>query len=221
LFALLLMMALGIGLRMGVGMGRHLERLGAASSRPDERGDRGGPVDAIATVVTTPIQSEPAVAAATGNAEARSSDGAPCVPLQEPRRASRARPAAHPRAVTPSDARPDAGAPAAPPAPDLHDALRLLRAAQRSLREAGAASALSLLDEMARQVPELLVEEREVTRVLAYCSAHDVDGARRTAAALRRSAVASVYAHRLSQSCVGPEPAPAGLVEEMRRRARN
>jgi hypothetical protein len=67
----------------------------------------------------------------------------------------------------------------------------------------------------------MLVEEREVTRTLAYCAADDVDAARRTAAALRQSGVASVYAHRLSQSCVGPAPAPPRLLQEMRRRALN
>jgi hypothetical protein len=70
-------------------------------------------------------------------------------------------------------------------------------------------------------MPELLVEEREVTRTLAHCAADDVDSARRTAAALRQSGVASVYAHRLSKSCAGPAPAPESLLEEMRRRAAN
>jgi hypothetical protein len=74
---------------------------------------------------------------------------------------------------------------------------------------------------MARRAPEVLALEREVTRTLAYCAAHDVDAARRTAAALRDSAVASVYAHRLSKSCVGPGPAPATLLREMRQRALN
>jgi hypothetical protein len=106
-------------------------------------------------------------------------------------------------------------------APDLHEALQLLRAAQRSLRIADAPRALPLLDQMARRTPALLVEEREATRVLAYCAVNDVDAARRTAAALQQSEAASVYAHRLSKSCVGPAPAPASLVDEMRRRTQN
>jgi hypothetical protein len=67
----------------------------------------------------------------------------------------------------------------------------------------------------------VLVEEREVTRALAHCAAHDVDSARVTAAALRQAGMARVYAHRLSESCVGPEPAPASLLDEMRQRAQN
>ena len=126
-----------------------------------------------------------------------------------------------PRTVSTADARPDAGAPSPTLGPDLHEALRLLRAAQLSLRAADATGALSLLDRMARRTPDALVEEREVTRVLAHCAANDVDSARLTAAALHASGAASVYAHRLSKSCVGPAPTPASLLDEMRRRALN
>jgi hypothetical protein len=178
--------------------------------------------DAPASVSTARRQLEQTpCAAATSSAEAQASENAPRALSAEGHRRITTRATPKGRATHPVDAPPDGGAPPPAPGPDLHAALQLLRAAQQALKAADAKRALSLLDEMARRAPEVLALEREVTRTLAYCAARDVDAARRTAAALRDSAVASVYAHRLSKSCVGPAPAPATLLREMRRRALN
>ncbi len=218
----LLLLALGIGVGIGAGLSTGLRSERAVAQPAADCAPQRAPADAASSVSAAPIRHEPApCAVATPGAEPRASDGAPRAPSSARRRSPTTRPAPGRGSVSPANAPPDGGASAVATGPDLHAALQLLRAAQQSLKAADATGALSLLAQMARQTPEALVEEREVTRTLAYCAANDVDAARRTAEALRRSGVASVYDHRLSKSCAGPAPAPARLLNEMRRRALN
>jgi hypothetical protein len=185
---------LGAGIAIGIGMSSRFEVARAG----------------VARAADCEVQPEPA-RAPTNDSPSSASRPEPCRALtpQPPPKRRRARP---------KDTSVARGTRAL--APDLHEALRLLRAAQQALRAADATRALSSLDEMARRTPDVLVEEREVTRTLAHCAAHDVDSARRTAATLREAGTARVYAHRLSESCVGPEPTPERLLDEMRQRAR-
>jgi len=211
---LLLALVLGIGTGLGIGMSSRFEAARAVATRAPECGARRESADAIASLVAAPIQPDPAPSAVAPPGEkAPVNDRAAS--------ASATQPTPHRRAPRPRRAPADDLAQSRPLGPDLHEALKLLRAAQQALRASNATRALSLLDEMARRTPDVLVEEREVTRTLAHCAANDVDSARRAAAALREVGVARVYAHRLSQSCVGPEPAPASLLDEMRQRALN
>lgn len=218
----LLLMALCIGMGVGVVLGARWGSTHSAASPLGECEAQLPHALATASSGTEPIRGEAARGdAGTPAGATRASDSAPCVRAPERRRAIATPSTPVLRTSRRNDSRPDAGAPAPRLSPDLHAALQLLRAAQQALRVVDGERALALLDEMARRTPEVLVEEREVTRVLAYCAADRLDSARATAAALRHSGGASVYSHRLSKSCVGPEPAPASLVEEMRRRARN
>ena len=198
----LLLLALGAGVGLGIAMSSRFEPARAVAAPPAEVTMACQCPDAVARLCTAPLELEPTHALAA----------APLAPALELRR----RAARVPGAAT-SARRAKTGA----LGPDLHEGLQLLRTAQQALRAADTARALSTLGEMDRRVPDLLVEEREVTRALAHCAAHDVASARRTAAGLRESGAASVYEHRLSESCVGPGPTPASLLEEMRRRALN
>lgn len=217
----LLLVALCIGMGLGAGLSARLASRRAAPVPEEDCGARRSLAEA-ASVGRAPIGFATVRSAeATSSESTTANDIASRARSAGPKRAANSKVISKPRGASAADPRADAGAPSARLGPDLHEALRLLRAAQRSLRAAEANRALSLLDQMARRAPDALIEEREVTRVLAHCAANDVDSARLTAAALRESDGASVYAHRLSKSCVGPAPAPATLLDEMRQRALN
>jgi hypothetical protein len=130
--------------------------------------------------------------------------------LDSPPQLPRAR-AASPRTqpAKPSDA-----------AADLREALRLLRQAQQALRDQDGAGALKLLDVLDERVAvELLTQERQVARVLAWCLAGEPERARVLAQSVLQSDPDSVYAGRINNSCVGEPLSRGALLEEMRRRA--
>jgi hypothetical protein len=102
----------------------------------------------------------------------------------------------------------------------LREALRLLREAQQALRDQDGAGALKLLDVLDQRVAvELLTEERQVARVLAWCLAGEPERALALAESVLRQDPHSVYAGRIRNSCVGESLSRAALLEEMRRRA--
>jgi hypothetical protein len=85
----------------------------------------------------------------------------------------------------------------------LQEALRYLRRAQRALREREPQRALAVLDDLDRRVSaEVLVEERQMTRVLASCQSGELDDARRVARDLLARHRDSVYLTRLQNTCV-------------------
>jgi hypothetical protein len=86
-----------------------------------------------------------------------------------------------------------------------HQALELLQAAQRSLLDAAPGRALARLEQLEALGPDILVEEREATRVLAWCVRGERDRAIEIASALRDSHPGSAYERRLSESCIGSE----------------
>jgi hypothetical protein len=80
--------------------------------------------------------------------------------------------------------------------------LDLLRRAERARQGGAPEVALGLLTEIdARAVPEILRDERALTRVLALCDQGELELARRAARELR-AAPGSIYTSRLEQSCV-------------------
>jgi hypothetical protein len=222
LLLLILCIGLGAGIGLGLGMSARLESATAAATAaatvnatraPDCEPQRERP-GAIARLAA-PTQPEAAHSAAVSVTEI---DSVSAAQVPDPHGATASQPTPKRRMARPKQAPAHRGAPSPALGPDLHEALRLLREAQQALRATNATRALSLLTEMAGRAPDVLVEEREVTRALAHCAVHDVDSARDTAVALRAAGLARVYAHRLSESCVGPEPTPASLLDEMRRR---
>jgi len=105
-------------------------------------------------------------------------------------------------------------------ADSLREVLRRLRAAQRALRVGDGARALGILGELDRRVsPALLAEERQVTRVLALCSAQQPEQAGALARRVLAEYPRSVYTSRLQHSCAELE-GDAGLLDEIRRRVR-
>jgi hypothetical protein len=87
----------------------------------------------------------------------------------------------------------------------FRQALEQLRRARRLLEGNQATLTLVLLDELDREAGELLREEREATRVLAFCAVGDVAAARRAAAQLSKASPRSIYAMRLGDSCIAAE----------------
>lgn len=93
--------------------------------------------------------------------------------------------------------------------PDFLDAVRLLRRAQRALRTGDAAVGSSLLDELDERFrPGVLQEERQATRVLAWCASGEPERAEALARELLAHNPRSIYARRMHQSCVGDALAP-------------
>jgi hypothetical protein len=95
-------------------------------------------------------------------------------------------------------------APAAlPPAATLgfREVLEQLRRARAQLDSGQATMSLLVLSELDRSAGELLLEEREATRVLALCAAGQDRAARAAAERLRASSPRSIYAMRIESSC--------------------
>lgn len=93
------------------------------------------------------------------------------------------------------------------PAPEaramsFREVLEGLRRARQQLDNGQATLSLLLLSELDRGAGDLLGEEREVTRVLALCATGQDEAARRAAGQLSRQSPRSIYATRLSSSCV-------------------
>ena len=86
---------------------------------------------------------------------------------------------------------------------ELSEALELLRRAEAAVRRSDGLEARMWLSDLDRRAPpQLLLEERLVTRVLADCLVGDVDAARATLRELETSNRESIYRARLEGSCV-------------------
>jgi hypothetical protein len=95
-----------------------------------------------------------------------------------------------------------------PPEPELdamsfRQVLDQLRRARQQLDNGQATLSLLLLSELDRGAGDILREERELTRVLALCAVGQHEAARRSAALLSSESPRSIYAMRLSNTCVG------------------
>lgn len=64
---------------------------------------------------------------------------------------------------------------------------------------------LLVLSELDRAAGELLLEEREATRVLALCAVGQGKAARAAARSLEQNNPGSIYSMRLSTSCAGAD----------------
>jgi hypothetical protein len=105
-------------------------------------------------------------------------------------------------------------------ATDLGEVVRRLREAQRASRAGEGTRALAVLDELDRRVAlALLAEERQVTRVLALCSAQQPEPARRLAREVLSAHPGSVYSARLEHSCAELQGDEA-LLDAIRQRVR-
>jgi hypothetical protein len=95
-----------------------------------------------------------------------------------------------------------AAPPPEPPPLNFREVLEQLRRAREQLRNGQATMSLLVLSELDRRAGEVLREERETTRVLALCAAGQDKAAREVAARLEQLSPRSIYATRLSNSCV-------------------
>lgn len=99
-------------------------------------------------------------------------------------------------------------APAPPARLSFREVLDQLRRAQQQLRNGQATMSLLVLSELDRAAGDVLLEERNVTRVLALCAAGQDEAARDVARRLEHDSPRSIYGMRLEASCVS-EPAVA------------
>jgi hypothetical protein len=161
-----------------------------------------GPAALPPPVAAPAVESAPSPATLPPSLPSRpQNDGSPGVSAASP--AARVPPRAPPRA-TASDAS------------ALQQALQYLRRAQAALREREPMRALAIIDDLDRRVPAaVLMEERQMTRVLAHCQGGQVDDARQIARALVAQHPDSVYLTRLQDACV-PDVA-ADALERARR----
>lgn len=77
-----------------------------------------------------------------------------------------------------------------------------LRRAQQQLRNGQATMSLLLLSELDRSAGDVLLEERDATRVLALCAAGQDEAARDIARRLEHDSPRSIYGMRLEASCI-------------------
>jgi hypothetical protein len=92
--------------------------------------------------------------------------------------------------------------PGAPTSLSFGEVLEQLRRARAQLDAGQATMSLLVLSELDRNAGDLLLEEREATRVLALCAAGQEKAARVVAERLRASSPRSIYAMRLESSCI-------------------
>lgn len=93
-----------------------------------------------------------------------------------------------------------------------------LRRAQQQLRNGQATMSLLLLSELDRSAGDVLLEERNATRVLALCAAGQEEAARDVARRLEHDSPRSIYGLRLDASCI-TDPSPQGGSSEREPRA--
>jgi hypothetical protein len=130
-----------------------------------------------------------------------------------------------PRADATTNARTPRRAPRATPAggepsPESAEPSRLsfrqvldqLRRAQQQLRNGQATMSLLLLSELDRSAGDVLLEERNATRVLALCAAGQEEAARAVARRLEHDSPRSIYGLRLEASCI-TDPSPGSSSE--------
>jgi hypothetical protein len=85
---------------------------------------------------------------------------------------------------------------------NFRQVLEQLRRARELLDRGQATLSLLLLSELERDAGQLLLEEREATRVLALCAAGQPRAAQAAAQRLEQNSPRSIYLTRLSSSCV-------------------
>ena len=81
-----------------------------------------------------------------------------------------------------------------------------LRRAQQQLRSGNATMSLLLLSELDRSAGDVLLEERDATRVLALCAVGQEEAAREVASQLSHDSPRSIYGMRLEASCISDAP---------------
>jgi hypothetical protein len=190
---------LGHGAGYAAGQREAVARAGEAPSEP-ARG-------AIASsVVVRPSAAEwPAPERASTEPPPPLEPPAASAPVASPARADASTPARS-RRPTPR-ARPTTGA---EPSRELAEPSRLsfrqvldqLRRAQQQLRNGQATMSLLLLSELDRAAGDVLLEERDATRVLALCAAGQDEAARDVARRLEHDSPRSIYGMRLEASCI-------------------
>jgi hypothetical protein len=170
----------------------------------------------------------PAASSAPGSGLAQ---GAESTPASELNPSSNTQPAPasmlEPLALAPSSARDEAGVPArarrsapraarradvadraakaSPPARaglSFREVLDQLRRAQQQLRNGQATMSLLVLSELDRAAGDVLLEERDATRVLALCAVGQDEAARDVARRLAHDSPRSIYGMRLEASCI-------------------
>lgn len=170
---------------------------------------------AVSSVGTSKASSADSGRADEANQAAETPEAAPGAPsqrvdeLQAPAalRGTSAKPQVGPVGALPpsSDEQPAEAA-----KPSFYEELQYLKRAQAALRQGNGALALGLMTSLDALRPGgALLSERGVTQVLAHCQLGDIESAKRVAARLAASDLASVYAERLENSCAGavpPEP---------------
>jgi hypothetical protein len=169
---------------------------------------------ATATAMPAGLGREAIGGEATANAPtvagASEPPAAPAAPTRNEPASTAARPAARAAAARAvAEHRPRAARPVPAPASEqahvfeLSEALELLRRAESAVRRADGLEARMWLSDLDRRAPpQLLLEERLVTRTLADCLVGDVDAARATLRELEASNPESIYRARLEGSCV-------------------
>jgi hypothetical protein len=93
-----------------------------------------------------------------------------------------------------------------------------LRRAQQQLRNGQATMSLLLLSELDRSAGDVLLEERNATRVLALCAAGQEEAARDVARRLEHDSPRSIYGLRLEASCI-TDASPLGISAQREPRA--
>jgi hypothetical protein len=207
---------LGHGVGYGAGQRDAIARAGEALTLPAG--------DALASGV------EPARGAAELPAPERASAEPQPSRLEPPAVAALAKAPPPPAAATPN-ARAPRPAPRATPAlaePSRESAelarlsfrqvLDQLRRAQQQLRNGRATMSLLLLSELDRSAGDVLLEERNATRVLALCAAGQEEAARDVARRLEHDSPRSIYGLRLEASCIS-DSSPLGMSSQPESRA--
>jgi hypothetical protein len=103
--------------------------------------------------------------------------------------------------ATPAGVEPS-GERAEPSRLSFRQVLDQLRRAQQQLRNGQATMSLLLLSELDRSAGDVLLEERNATRVLALCAAGQEDAARDVARRVEHDSPRSIYGMRLEASCI-------------------
>jgi hypothetical protein len=145
---------------------------------------------------STPIERAPSLAPDPERTPAASASSAP-----------RPRVASSPRARRRGHGAASAQLP--PAALSFGEVLAQLRRARAQLDSGQATASLLVLSELDRNAGDLLLEERETTRVLALCAAGQDKAAGAVADRLRETSPRSIYAMRIESSCAAESASDA------------
>ena len=155
-------------------------------------------------VPATPVPAAPMLAAPAPVAE-------PAAPqaTARPQREASHRPPAPAHAPSPVAPNPDA----------LAEEVRVLRSAERALRESHPGFALALLRELDRSVPNgRLTEERQAVRAIARCASGDVPFGVNLAQDFAEHYPGSVYDRRVTEACAATDSSSSGDLSGRRNR---